>query len=171
MVTLYKKMINNAIYNNIPFTIVPTKYVAPYSQTKWLVFSSCFFLIPSFYGFIGNQLFFAIISLLTSVCSMNYWRDATYSYRRCIDHIMAKISFTIYFINGVYYININNYMPFIVTGYGAFFLLLYCYYMSHKWAHTNMWWKYHMMFHLLISYGMTITIKSVIAYEKQKQIR
>ena len=74
-------------------TIDPTRYVAPYRKTRWLTLSSLLFLGPSVYGYTEEQYFLAVIALATSLCSVNFWRDATYSYRRSMDCIMAKISF------------------------------------------------------------------------------
>jgi hypothetical protein len=143
-------------------TIDPTRYVAPYRQTRWLLLSSLCFLGPCIYGYQKEQYFLAITSLLTTSCSINFWRDATYSYRRTADCIMAKITFIVYIIHGVPYV---TWMPFIVTGYGALVALIYCYYMSNKHADSDLWWKYHMMFHLLISYTQFIGIKSIADYE------
>lgn len=144
------------------FNIDSTKYVAPYDQSKYLVVSSCFFLVPSVYGYVNQQYFYGTVSLMTSLCSINFWRNANYSYRRTIDHIMAKISFLIYLISGFHYI---TFVPFLINAYGVLFAILYCYYMSNNSNNTNKWWKYHMMFHLLISYNKMIIIKSVIDYQ------
>ena len=75
-----------------------------------------------------------------------------------MDVIMAKISFAVYVISGITYV---TWLPFVITGYSALFALIYCYYMSNKHADTELWWKYHMMFHLLISYTQIIAIKSI----------
>ncbi len=75
-----------------------------------------------------------------------------------MDCIFAKISFTIFTINGISYV---THMPLVVTGYIALAMLIYCYYMSNKHANSELWWKYHMMFHLLITYNQLITIKSI----------
>ena len=143
-------------------TIDPKRYVAPYRQTRWLILSSFCFLGPSIYGYKRNNYLLANVALMTSICSANFWRDATYSYRRTADVIMAKISFIIFTVYGVQYV---TWMPFVVTGYGALVALIYCYYMSNKHADSDLWWKYHMMFHLLISYTQFIGIKSIADYE------
>ena len=142
-------------------TIDPTRYVAPWNQSRWLVCSSLFFLVPSIYGYYMEQYFLATVSLLITTCSINFWRDATYSYRRSIDCIMAKISFFVYMISGVPYVTS---IPFVVTGYSALFTLIYCYYMSNKHGDSDLWWKYHMMFHLLVSYTQIVAIKCISDY-------
>lgn len=150
----------NAIIKNVLdiSTIDPTRYVAPFQQTRWLVGSASFFIVPCIYGYQKEQYFLAIISLLTTICSINFWRDATYSWRRSVDCIMAKIAFLVYMIKGVIYV---VWPPFVVTGYSALVGIIYCYYMSNKHGDTDLWWKYHMMFHLLIVYNQMIGIKSI----------
>lgn len=146
-------------------TIDPTRYVAPYRQTRWVALSSLLFLGPSIYGYNVEQYFLAVIALITSFCSVNFWRDATYSYRRKVDCIMAKIAFTVFTIQDIRYVSRK---PFIVSGYLAMIGIIYCYYMSNKHADTELWWKYHMMFHLFVSCGQFISIKSVADYESCK---
>ena len=154
----------NAIIKNMLdiSTIDPTKYVAPYTQSRWLILSSLCFLGPSIYGYKREQYILANVALATTICSINFWRDANYSWRRSIDCIMAKITLIIYMLYGVPYV---TWMPFVVTGYIAFVGLIYCYYMSNKLHASDLWWKYHMMFHLLISYNQCIAIKSIADYE------
>ena len=110
-----------------------------------------------------EQYLLSAIALLTSIFSINFWRDATYSYRRSMDCIFAKISFFVYMISGVPYVTS---IPFVVTGYSALFTLIYCYYMSNKHGDSDLWWKYHMMFHLLIAYNQIICIKSIADYNE-----
>jgi hypothetical protein len=143
-------------------TIDPTRYIAPYRQTRWLLLSSLCFLGPSIYGYKRNNYLLANVALITTICSVNFWRDATYSYRRTADVIMAKISFIIFIVYGVPYV---TWIPFVVTGYTSLVVLIYCYYMSNKHSNSELWWKYHMMFHLLISYTQYIAIKSIADYE------
>ena len=142
-------------------TIDPTRYVAPWRQSRWIVTSSCFFLVPCVYGYMREQYLLSAIALLTSIFSINFWRDATYSYRRSMDCIFAKISFFVYMISGVPYVTS---IPFVVTGYSALFTLIYCYYMSNKHGDSDLWWKYHMMFHLLVSYTQIVAIKCISDY-------
>jgi hypothetical protein len=151
----------SAIINNMLDigTIDPKRYVAPWSQTRWVTLSSIFFLVPSVYGFANKELTLSVTSGLTALCSINYWRDATYSWRRTADVIVAKISFATFIIVGP---RVVTRMSFLVTGYSGLFSSIYCYYMSNKYADTEFWWKYHMMFHLFMSYSQFIVIKSAI---------
>jgi hypothetical protein len=142
-------------------TIDSTRYVAPYKQTRWIVGSSCLFLIPSVYGYSCEQYLLATVALLTSMFSVNFWRDATYSYRRSMDCIMAKISFIIFTVNGVIYITKLSHL---ISGYGALVGIIYCYFMSNKHGNSDLWWKYHMMFHVCVSFAQFISIKGTNDY-------
>ena len=70
-------------------------YIAYWEETKWLVLSSYFFIIPSYYAYINKLYLHSIILFLTSVISVNYWKKATYSWRRNMDLIFSKFSFII----------------------------------------------------------------------------
>ena len=88
-------------------------YIAEWKHSRWLVVSSSFFLIPSLYGYYIKFYGFSILLLLTSLISANYWRKATYSWRRTTDLIFAKISFVIFVSNGLIYV--RN-IPYLITG-------------------------------------------------------
>jgi hypothetical protein len=177
MLSIYNK-VKPLVYDPTIFNFEPEKCVAPYSESKYIVFSSCFFLIPFIYGCINNQYFFAITSLLTSIFSINYWRDAKYCYRRSCDLIIARISCMIYVVYGCYYTAINVYVPIIFIWYGLVLSLFYFYYMSCNSVicvnesintSSNVWYKYHFMFHFIIFCGMMMVIILAINYEKEQQ--
>ena len=135
-------------------------YIAKWEDTRWLVLSSFFFTVPSIYAFIINMYSYSFLLLCTSLISANYWRKATYSWRRNMDLIFAKISFVVFFSNGVYYVKSAGY---VITGYSGIIVLLYCYYLSGKLFElkNNNWYKYHIMFHLIMAYEQTIIIDSI----------
>jgi hypothetical protein len=135
-------------------------YIAKWEDTRWLVLSSFFFTIPSIYAFIINLYSYSFLLLCTSLISANYWRKATYSWRRNMDLIFAKISFIVFFSNGVYYVKSVGY---VITGYSGIIVLLYCYYLSGKLLQlkNNNWYKYHLMFHLIMTYEQIIIIDSI----------
>ena len=136
-------------------------YIAPYENTRWLVLSSLFFTIPSIYAFINSLYNFSILLLFTSLISINYWRKATYSWRRNMDLIFAKLSFIIFLFNGIFYVRSVIYL---ITGYTGLIFLLYCYYLSAKLLKlkNNNWYKYHMVFHLIMTYEQIIIIDSIL---------
>ena len=146
----------------LDMTINPNMRVAKWNESRWIVLSSFFFTIPAIYGFYKELYNFSAVLLLTSLISANYWRDASYSYRRIIDKIFAKISFSIFFYNGICYIRI---FPYVITAYSGLVVLLYCYYASNKYCNNNkIWVKYHMIFHLIMALNQLIILDSVLKY-------
>ena len=146
-------------------------YVAQIEQTKWLVISSLLMILPSIYSFIYGLYFFTTLIILTSFISAFFWMKATCSWRRNIDLIFGKISFTIFVYTGICNANINT--PFcIISGYSILCILLYCYYLSNKLSYqkNKNWIKYHFIFHLLIIYEMFITLYSIILNQKSLKI-
>jgi hypothetical protein len=140
-------------------------YIAHWDQTKWLVLSSFFFTIPGTYALINNLYKHFILLLFTSLISANYWRKATYSWRRNMDLIFAKISFIVYFSNGVYYVRKLYYL---LPGYSGILVLIYCYYLSEKLCKLkdNNWYKYHFIFHIILTYEQFIIINSILSIKQ-----
>jgi hypothetical protein len=137
------------------------QYIAHWEESRYIVISSFFFMIPGTYAYMQRVYSFALLLLVTSCISANYWRCATYSGRRLADHIFAKLSFTIFFINGVMYL---KYLPFVITGYGFVPVIFYTYYSSCRYEKMNSpdWWKYHVGFHVLLAYEQYIILNSII---------
>jgi hypothetical protein len=146
---------------NIYININNDIYIAYWKHTKWLVLSSLFFIIPSFYAFIHNLYAYFILLFFTSLISANYWRKATYSWRRNMDLIFAKFSFVVFVSNGIFYVRTLHY---VIPGYTGLLVLLYCYYLSGKLLElkNNNWYKYHFIFHFIMTYEQMIIIDSII---------
>ena len=125
------------------------KKLAEWEQSRWLVLSSSFFIIPTLYGYSKKIYCSPTLLLLTALVSMNYWRNATYSWRRTLDLIVSKITVAVFLYKGIHI----NYIPFMLVGYPGLFGLSYCFYMSGKlWKlKNNNWWKYHMSFHTILT--------------------
>lgn len=140
-------------------------YIAQWEHTKWLVLSSGFLLIPATYAYIHKLYSFCILLFFTSLISANYWRKATYSCRRTLDLLFAKISFVVFFSNGVLYVRTLHY---VIPGYAGAIMLLYFYYLSGKLYEMQLsnvqktWFKYHFMFHFIIAYEQLIILDSMI---------
>jgi hypothetical protein len=106
--------------------------------------------------------FYTVTTFATSLVSANYWRKPRYDYRRNLDLIFSKLSFIIYFSNGIIYIyESKNVVDFtkinmILTLFG----IIYCYYFSTKLykLKNNNWWKYHILFHLFVTYEKMIIL-------------
>ena len=77
-----------------------------------------------------------------------------------MDLFFAKVSFVVFISNGIYYVQTPLYL---ITGYGGLLLLAYCYYVSAKEFNTNdHWYKYHVLFHLILAYEQCIILDSIV---------
>ena len=65
--------------------------ILPWNESKYLVFSSLCFLVPCIYSYVHALYFYCFVLLATSMISANYWRDATRSYRRDMDHVILLL--------------------------------------------------------------------------------
>ena len=83
-------------------TIIADEFPKPFSITKWLVLSSCFFLIPATYALKNNIYIYGGLSVSTSICSINHWRCAEYGIRRNVDRFFAIVAFFIYVPTGLF---------------------------------------------------------------------
>jgi hypothetical protein len=135
-------------------------YIAHPEDTRRLVLSSFSFILPAIYAFYCQYYFLSGVLIITSAVSASFWINAIYSWRRTLDLIVSKISFTIFVYNGVIYI---RWIPYMIIGYSNAGLLCLCFYLSgYYYTNQNLCWiNYHMMFHLLMTIEMFIIILSV----------
>lgn len=143
--------------------------VAKWEQTRWLVLSSLFFSIPSIYAYYHKMYSLCVLLNMTSIISANYWRKATFSWRRNLDLIFAKFSFVVFSVHGYLYIKTPFY---VATGYSSFFVILYLYYLSEIYMkrHDVKWVSFHFLFHLLLIYEEYIILHSMVENQKNKNI-
>jgi hypothetical protein len=137
-------------------------------NTEPIVISSCFFLIPTIYSFYTKQYFYTTILLLTFGISANYWRKATYGFRRNLDLIFSKISFIIFIKNHIFYLYFdsslykNKNLPIIyyIISYSNLFLIAYFYNLSYYYHYRNdrKWMINHMLFHLFCNLNILLII-------------
>ena len=115
-----------------------------------LVISSCFFLIPGSYAFYNDLYFYGVVSFVTTIVSVNYWRDAVEGWRRSADLLMSKVSFAIYFISGCFFMRDLRLLAIGIPGCG---MIILCYFFSNRyWEKDSFAWVYfHMVFHLFVS--------------------
>lgn len=131
-----------------------------------LVISSCFFMIPGTYAFMHGVAFLGVLSCITTLVSINYWRDAVEGWRRDADLFVAKVSFCIYFVIGVVHVRDWHIL---VVGWPNTALMLGSYFLSNKlWKDGSAMWIYcHMAFHLFVSFGQLIVVHgSYVLYQQ-----
>jgi hypothetical protein len=80
------------------FYVHKMKRIADWNQTKWLVGSSTFLLVPAMYGYMTKQHVHAGV-LVVGVClSMNHWRDAVYGWCRTIDVVWVRGGAAVFYV-------------------------------------------------------------------------
>lgn len=131
------------------------KYVA--YNTGSLVVSSTFFLVPCICTIPKGMHFYTVMLILTWGISANYWRRATYGWRRDMDLVFSKISFTVFFTRGymvVYTSPFNTISDkiYICAGFTFLGFIIYFYRCSvcAYAVGSPLWIYYHMIFHLFI---------------------
>ncbi len=134
--------------------------------------TSFLFMIPSVYSYYCHLYVYSSVLLLVSLASANYWRKATYGWRRNLDLICAKTSFVLFVSSGVLYVRD---VAFVIPGYVGLVGILYCYYKSHSYYKNdktyNEWLKYHMLFHVLLCCEQMLVVTSVHKYTKYNSIK
>lgn len=132
----------------------------PVPSVDSLVVSSCFFLLPALYGFMTAHYLYALLSVITTVVSVNYWRHPVEGWRRTADLITAKVSFIVYFFTG-YSIFIRDWGLMAVALPGCICIIGF-YMMSNRyWDADSPYWVYlHMLFHLFVALEQFLVLYS-----------
>ena len=144
-------------------TVDHTRIVAEWKETKYLVISSSFFMISAIYGFYKDLYFLSCVLFFTSLISINFWRNATYSWGRIADRIFSKITFAICFYHSIKYASLRL---FFFLQYAGLITFVYYYYMSNKYHDTPIWWKYHIKFHIFGVFTQLMIIECVSDYKR-----
>ena len=135
--------------------------IAEWKHTKYITLSSLLFLLPACYAYAHSMYDHTILLILTSFISANYWRKATYSWRRNLDLIFSKISFSIYIYNGVKYSGSQSKL---IEGILRLIFMFYCFCRSgylFKRKDVNWVW-YHVIFHMFIALEQKVILRNII---------
>jgi hypothetical protein len=154
------RVISSAVLDNKRVknvSICRSEYSISEIDSYCLIFSSCFFLIPGYCALLYGLYFYLATSVVTTIVSVNYWRNAVPGWRRWCDLFVAKLSFLIYFCTGLIYIK-NHQILFIAWPICGGIIMFY--FLSNRmWkrgCHT--WVFYHMMFHLFVAVEQFIVL-------------
>jgi hypothetical protein len=134
--------------------------IAIWDHSKWLFLSSFLFTAPAIFAYHLELYTYSYLLVLTSLVSANYWRVATYSWRRNMDLVLARISLFTFISNGVIYV---RYIPYMIVGYSGMYGMYYSYNLSGKlWdVKDPNWYKYHVLFHIIMTIELFIILDSV----------
>lgn len=128
----------------------------------YLLISSCFFLVPAFYAAFHRQRIYAVLSFLTVIFSLNYWRKGCISgFRRNCDIFMARLSGLTYMISGLFFLFYSTRISITVVFLLDLILLVSFYIMSCHSFHKKKqnWYIYHVFFHFFASFGKLVVLK------------
>lgn len=127
------------------------------SPNYHLISTSTLFLLPALYGYTNSMHSLSTLSLLTTLCSINFWREPINGWRLTLDQTMATTSGIIYFLYG--YNKIKN--PRIkMLRYCNATAIVGCYMCSKiLYSRGSPNWVYsHMAFHLFTTTGKLLVI-------------
>jgi len=140
--------------------IIP-EFPKPFEITKWVVLSSCFFLIPAVYaclnGYCHLLYLYGFLSISTTICSVNHWRCAEDGIRRKVDRIVAIIVFIIYVATGIIYLPIYLSVITLGTIMSSFIISDH---LSQR--HHPYWFISHMFFHASVSVTKILIIYYIL---------
>jgi hypothetical protein len=116
-------------------------------------------MIPGTYAIAIGFYFYAVVSFVTTVVSINYWRHAIDGYRRTADLITAKASFVIYFVSGCLFIRDVSLLAIGIVGCAS---IIFFYNLANmSWNNDeSIWVAYHMMFHLSVAFEQYLVLYS-----------
>lgn len=153
----YDIMVTNT--ENINFK-EPDELISEWKHTKYITLSSPLFLLPACYAYAHSMYDHTILLILTSFISANYWRKATYSWRRNLDLIFSKISFAIYIYNGVKYSGSQSKL---IEGILRLIFIFYCFCRSGSLFKKGVNWVwYHVIFHMFIALEQKVISRNII---------
>ena len=135
--------------------------LATWDYTRWIVLSSSGFFIPASYALNCKWYGQSFLLFATGVFSINYWRRATYSWRRNMDVLVAKIDLVFFAANGFYHVR-SIYL--VSSGSLTMMAAIYFYYASCRARETGQerdganWHKYHMAWHAFLIISLFIAM-------------
>uniref|UniRef100_A0AB39J8Z3 Uncharacterized protein n=1 Tax=Florenciella sp. virus SA2 TaxID=3240092 RepID=A0AB39J8Z3_9VIRU len=124
-----------------------TKLLAPWSETKWLVLSSCLFIAPSVLSFCKKLYLLSMMGFLTTIISINYWRKCSKGLRRNIDLFFSKLMFIVKTYHFMLYATKWSHYKYYIS---ICLLVSIIYYIANQ--KIKYWYLFHVLFHTLVVY-------------------
>lgn len=122
-----------------------------------IILSSTLFLLPTFYSFYKKKYILTTVSLLTTFCSINYWRNPTIGMRFVLDKIVSKTGGIIYFLYGYNNTTCIGVRIFSFTN-GCMILSLYNASCLLYFLESSYWKQYHVAFHVASVIGKLLIL-------------
>jgi len=137
--------------------------------SRYLVLSSLILILPSIYGFYNGIYLFSGLIIISAIVSINYWINATFSLRRNLDLIFQKINIIV--LIAVAFLTVES-VPYILFTICSFIGSVICYLLSWRlWETKNkIWWKFHILFHLIITMELFVVLRSIILVNRNRKL-
>ena len=130
-------------------------------NNHYICISSLLFLAPSFLALYINHNLLAYSGIMTTLASINYWRNVEYGTRRNLDLICSRIMITIGSSYYFYYCdNIYDIVLFCFLG-----KVLSVLYLTSDFK-NEYWYVYHMIFHFMLMLSGTLTVYKIYLYQQ-----
>lgn len=126
-----------------------------------LKYTSCLFLIPSFYSLKNKCYNHSIVSFLSALISFNYWNNNN-EFNLRIDLIFSRFCFCYYFYTGI--ISLKNILHYeSVIAFPLTLSMLYNYNHScNLYLYNNPYWTYnHIIFHISTVFAQINVINAI----------
>jgi hypothetical protein len=147
-----------------------SKFTRNPEETKWIAISSFFFGVPGvlyLYKYVGKDhplirpiMVYSVFLIFTTIFSANYWRDAQIGWRRNVDLILSKITFSMGCLCNLFYV---GWFPLKMAIFSLLPFMWYCYSTSSvllEQANPE-WVTYHFTFHILLAIGAISVLRGM----------
>jgi len=147
-----------------------SKFTRNHEETKWIAVSSFFFGVPGvlyLYKYVGKDhplirpiMVYSVFLIFTTIFSANYWRDAQIGWRRNVDLILSKITFSMGCLCNLFYV---DFLPLKLAIFSLLPFMWYCYSTSSgliEQANPE-WVNYHFTFHILLAIGAISVLRGM----------
>jgi hypothetical protein len=132
-----------------------------------LIKTSCLFLLPAIYGYYNSLYTLSMVTCITSLCSINYWRYPIEDWRLVLDKTMATSSCIIYVLFAENYIQNTNLKT---IGYFNWFAIIYFYvYAKSLYSRGSPYWiNSHIIFHFFVISGKILVLYGISETQNEK---
>ena len=134
-------------------------YAVPEEEAHIFLLSSLALMIPAYRAYTYKAYAYMMLSIVTSGVSVLYWYKPTYGWRRNLDLVFAKMSFSVYFLTAYLNLHRGDHIHSMAV-YGGTPIMLALYGMSVM--NVQPWWLYHFAFHMSVIGQKWLTLELLL---------
>lgn len=132
-------------------------FIIPLDYTKYLVLSSCLFLAPASVYYFNGFYLPGYCGFMTTIASINYWRDCKPGWRRDCDLVASRIMCGV----GCYYFLTNVHGFYDYTIFTVLAITTYKLYCLASFGNVQ-WINYHILFHCVLTFSGLLAASKMI---------